>query len=118
MQDLGIDAWITIGTVLGMFAALLLTKLLIPLSYAAGMGGVCTLIGTPPNLVVNGLYADRTGTAMNVLATTLPGLFCLSVGVLSVIAMHRLLPSRKVPESAFEDIAEYTVELLVPSDNE
>ena len=53
------------------------SKLLIPLSYASGMGGVCTLIGTPPNLIINGLYADKTGTAMNVLATTFPGLFCL-----------------------------------------
>ena len=32
------------------------SKLLIPLSYASGMGGVCTLIGTPPNLIISGLY--------------------------------------------------------------
>lgn len=93
------------------------SKLLIPLSYASGMGGVCTLIGTPPNLIISGLYADKTGVAMNVLATTLPGLFCLIIGVLSVIAMRKLLPDRKAPESAFEATAEYTVELLVPSDN-
>ena len=93
------------------------SKLLIPLSYASGMGGVCTLIGTPPNLIISGLYADKTGTAMNVLATTIPGLFCLGVGVLSIIAMRRLLPDRKAPEAAFEDTSEYTVELLVPSDN-
>ena len=93
------------------------SKLLIPLSYASGMGGVCTLIGTPPNLIISGLYADKTGTAMNVLATTVPGLFCLAVGVLSIIAMHRLLPVRQAPESDSEDTAEYTVELLVPSDN-
>ena len=93
------------------------SKLLIPLSYASGMGGVCTLIGTPPNLIISGLYADHTGTTMNVLATTIPGLFCLAVGVLSVIAMRRLLPDRKAPETAFEDTSEYTVEMLVPSDN-
>ena len=93
------------------------SKLLIPLSYASGMGGVCTLIGTPPNLIISGLYADETGKTMNVLATTIPGLFCLFVGVLSIIAMRKLLPNRKTPESAFEDTSEYTVELLVPSDN-
>ena len=64
------------------------SKLLIPLSYASGMGGVCTLIGT-----------------------------CLFVGVLSVIAMRKLLPDRKAPESAFESTGDYTIELLVPSDN-
>ena len=93
------------------------SKLLIPLSYASGMGGVCTLIGTPPNLIISGLYAENTGVAMNVLATTIPGLFCLCIGVLSIIAMRKLLPDRKAPEAAFESTSDYTVELLVPSDN-
>ncbi|MBO4893165.1 MAG: SLC13 family permease [Prevotella sp.] len=93
------------------------SKLLIPLSYASGMGGVCTLIGTPPNLIISGLYEEKTGEAMNILTTTIPGLFCLAVGVLSVIAMRRLLPDRKAPESAFESTGDYTVELRVPSDN-
>ena len=93
------------------------SKLLIPLSYASGMGGVCTLIGTPPNMIISGLYEEKTGEAMNVLVTAIPGLFCLAVGVLSVIAMRRLLPDRKAPESAFDTPSEYTVELLVPSDN-
>ena len=93
------------------------SKLLIPLSYASGMGGVCTLIGTPPNLIISGLYTDSTGHTMNVLATTIPGLFCLFIGVLSIIAMRKLLPDRKAPETAFESTSDYTVELLVPSDN-
>ena len=37
------------------------SKLMIPLSYAAIIGGTCTLIGTSTNLIVNGLYADHTG---------------------------------------------------------
>jgi len=124
----GLSSFLSNTTVVAMFVGIVKmwskklgiapSKLLIPLSYAAGMGGVCTLIGTPPNLIINGLYADKTGTAMNVLATTVPGLFCLAVGVISVIAMRRLLPDRKAPETAFESITEYTVELLVPSDNE
>ena len=93
------------------------SKLLIPLSYASGMGGVCTLIGTPPNMIISGLYADKTGETMNVLATTIPGLFCLAVGILSVIAMRRLLPDRQAPESASDETTDYTVELLVPSTN-
>ena len=123
----GLSSFLSNTTVVAMFVGIVKmwskklgvspSKLLIPLSYASGMGGVCTLIGTPPNLIISGLYADKTGTVMNVLATTLPGLFCLAVGVLSVIAMRKLLPDRKAPESAFEATAEYTVELLVPSDN-
>ena len=93
------------------------SKLLIPLSYASGMGGVCTLIGTPPNLIISGLYADHTGQQMNVLATAVPGMFCLLVGVLSVIALRRLLPERQTPESAFERATDFTVELVVPAKN-
>ena len=93
------------------------SKLLIPLSYASGLGGICTLIGTPPNLIISGLYEEQTGEAMNIFATTIPGLFCLAVGVLSIIAMRRLLPDRKSPEEAFESTGDYTLEMLVPSDN-
>ena len=93
------------------------SKLLIPLSYASGMGGVCTLIGTPPNLIISGLYTDMTGTTMNVLATTVPGLFCLGVGIMSVIAMRHLLPDHQAPEDGLENATDYTVELVVPSNN-
>ena len=86
------------------------SKLLIPLSYASGMGGVCTLIGTPPNLIISGFYAREAGVELGVFTTTLPGLFCLAVGILSMIALRKLLPERKSPESSFESISDYTVE--------
>ena len=123
----GLSSFLSNTTVVAMFVGIVKiwskklgvapSKLLIPLSYASGMGGVCTLIGTPPNLIISGLYADKSGVAMNVLATTIPGLFCLIIGVFSIIAMRKLLPDRKAAESAFESTTEYTVELLVPSDN-
>lgn len=74
------------------------SKLLIPLSYAAGMGGVCTIIGTPPNLLISGFYADTIGEHLSIFTTTIPGLFCLFVGIIAVIAMQKLLPTRKSPE--------------------
>ena len=40
---------------------LAVSKLMIPLSYAAILGGTCTLIGTSTNLVVNGLIISRAG---------------------------------------------------------
>ena len=92
------------------------SKLLIPLSYAAGMGGICTLIGTPPNLLISGLYAEETGVHMSIFAPLPCGLFCLAVGILSTIALSRLLPERKSPmdNTAFTD---FTTELTVPSNN-
>lgn len=91
------------------------SKLLIPLSYASCMGGVCTLIGTPPNLIISGFYAKDSGEALNIFTTTLPGLFCLVVGVFSILALKRLLPDRKSADDTFESTSEYTVELVVPS---
>ena len=91
------------------------SKLLIPLSYASGMGGVCTLIGTPPNLLISGFYTKETGIALSIFTPTLVGLFCLVVGVLSVIALSRLLPERVSPEDALQGTDTYTVELMVPS---
>jgi len=92
------------------------SKLLIPLSYASGMGGICTLIGTPPNLIISGMYAEQTGNHMGIFITLIPGLFCLTVGILSVLALKRLIPDRKSPMENSSD-SEYTVELRVPSNN-
>ena len=91
------------------------SKLLIPLSYASGMGGICTLIGTPPNLLISGFYTKETGIVLSIFTPTLVGIFCLVIGILSVIALSRYIPSRKSPTDALQGTNTYTVELLVPT---
>lgn len=92
-----------------------LSKLLIPLSYASIAGGACTLIGTSTNLVVNGLYVERTGSNGF-------GLFELAwIGLPVVVAVlgflvltgRWLLPTRASAAAVFEDVRRYTVEMLV-----
>lgn len=92
------------------------SKLLIPLSYAAGMGGVCTLIGTAPNLIISGFYSETSGEVLGIFSTTLPGLFCLLVGVGSIIAMQKLLPVRKSPEEELNTLHTATTELHILPD--
>lgn len=92
------------------------SKLLIPLSYASGMGGICTLIGTPPNLIISGMYAHDTGVQMGIFTTLGCGLFCLAVGILSMIALQKLIPERKSPMDSLSE-NDFTTELTVPSDN-
>lgn len=92
------------------------SKLLIPLSYAACLGGVCTIIGTPPNLIISGFYAQQTGDSMNFFTPLLPGLFCIAVGIVTILVFRRLLPTRQSADDSFESTSDYTVELLVPSD--
>ena len=93
------------------------SRLLIPLSYAATLGGTCTLIGNSSNLVISGLYAERTGRALSFFAPLIPGLFCTIIGIGMVIILRNFIPRRQSPESTFESTSDYTVELLVPTDN-
>ena len=93
------------------------SKLYLPMVYAVQMGGVCTLIGTSTNIVVADLYESATGKSMNMFSILVPGALCLVVGIVFIVAMRRWLPERKSPEEAFEAKFDYTVELLVPSDN-
>ena len=92
------------------------SKLLIPLSYASGLGGILTLIGSPTNLVIAGFYADDTGQSLGLFTPTVVGLLCLAVGILSMLALSRLLPVRKSQEDALENVSDYTVELMVPTE--
>lgn len=92
------------------------SKLLIPLSYAACIGGACTLIGTPTNLLVASFYTESTGKTLSIFTPTICGLVCLMVCVLSTIALRKLLPTRKSPMEGI-DSDDFTAELTVPSDS-
>ena len=93
------------------------SKLLLPLSYAATLGGMCTLLGNSSNLVVAGLYLNKTGQSMHLFEPFIPGLILTIVGILLVMALQHYIPSRRTAEQSFETTSDYTVELLVPTDN-
>lgn len=93
------------------------SKLLLPLSYAATLGGMCTLLGNSSNLIIAGLYTHQSGHTMNLFAPLLPGLILTIVGVLLVIMLQKFIPPRDSAEQSFETTSDYTVELLVPTDN-
>lgn len=72
-------------------------KLLIPLSFASIMGGMCTLIGTSTNLLVNGIAIREGVSEIGIFEMTIPALILLVVGILyTVFIGFRILPSRKV----------------------
>jgi di/tricarboxylate transporter len=71
------------------------SKLLIPLSYAAIAGGVCTLIGTSTNLVVHGLLQERGLPGFGMFELTFVGLPCVIVVIAALtLFAPRLLPDR------------------------
>ena len=90
-------------------------KLMIPLSYAAILGGICTLIGTSTNLVVNGLVISETELpSLGFFEISRVGLPCAAVGILFILGIGRwLLPERKAAINILKDPREYSVEMLV-----
>lgn len=94
------------------------SKLLIPLSYASILGGMCTLIGTSTNLVVNGLYQEHSvGTGnrgFGLLEIALLGVPCALLGLAYLLVFSRRLLKERIPAmSTLENAREYSVEMLV-----
>ena len=90
------------------------SKLMIPLSYAAIFGGVCTLIGTSTNLVVNGLLIEATDhPGLKLFDLAAIGVPCAIASTIFLLLTHRwLLPNRK-PVISTDNMRQYTVEMLV-----
>ena len=90
------------------------SRLLIPLSYGAMIGGTITLIGTSTNLVVAGQYQTLTGRDdFGIFSITLVGLAVAFTGSLFMIfVMPRLLPDRSTRQP-FANMREFTVEVAV-----
>jgi len=93
------------------------SKFLLPLSYASIFGGICTLIGTSTNLVVNGLLQEKTGLSLGMFDLAWVGIPCAFAGFLFFLLIgYRLLPARRdLSEDFWDSGREYLVEMLVPS---
>ncbi|EPC04143.1 potassium transporter TrkA [Litchfieldella anticariensis FP35 = DSM 16096] len=92
------------------------SKLLLPLSYAAILGGTCTLIGTSTNLVVDGLLQSQMDIALGMFELAWVGVPLLFVGGAFLwLFADRLLPNRDSVIEQFDQAREYCVEVLVES---
>jgi di/tricarboxylate transporter len=93
------------------------SKLLMPLSHAAVLGGVITIIGTSTNLVVSGLLRSETDLPPLSLFEQAPiGIAVTLIGIAYIaIASRWLLPERQPAVSSLTDFKEYSVEMIVDS---
>ena len=92
------------------------SKLFIPLSYAAILGGTCTLIGTSTNLVVNGMLIEATGSGFGIFGFASIGVPVALAGLVTIMVVTRFtLPDRKPITEQLENVREYVVEMLVDS---
>lgn len=97
------------------------SRLLLPLSYATILGGMCTLMGTSTNLIVADLNTKAIAAGLNAEPLTffspaIVGIPATILGLLYMIGASRLLiPERRKAVSTLDDPQQYTVEMQVES---
>ena len=73
-------------------------KLMIPLAFASSLGGILTLIGTPPNLIVSNYLAENNLPEFSFFDFTPMGLICLAVGLVFLWPLCNLFLGKKAKE--------------------
>ncbi len=97
------------------------SALLMPLAFGSLLGGLMTLIGTPPNIIVASFRAESAGAPFGMFDFTAVGAGIALVGVLFVALLGwRLVPKRKGPVSREElfEIRDYLTEVRLPDEGE
>ncbi|MDE5629178.1 MAG: anion permease [Muribaculaceae bacterium] len=70
------------------------SRFLMPLAFASSIGGMLTLIGTPPNLVIAEVWEEYGGEALTMFTFLPGGIICLVAGTLLLIPLSRLLDKK------------------------
>ena len=91
------------------------SKLLIPLSYLTAFGGICTLIGTSTNLVIQGLFVGKGYEGFGLFEFAIVALPCGLVSILYLAFIgSRLLPSKEdTLTEASSNIKKYLIQMNV-----
>lgn len=91
---------------------------LMPLSFATILGGMVTLIGTPPNIIIAAIREESLGAPFKMFDFAPVGGIAAIAGLTFVALVGwRLIPPRDDEGSASDDLAEYIAELTVPEGN-
>lgn len=70
-------------------------RLLMPLAFASSMGGMMTLIGTPPNLIIQDTLTGAGYEPLGFFSFLPVGLICVAVGILVLLPLTRIFLSKK-----------------------
>ncbi|MBT8155571.1 SLC13 family permease [Epibacterium ulvae] len=92
---------------------------LMPLSFATILGGMATLIGTPPNIIIASIREEQLGEPFRMFDFAPVGGIAAVVGLLFVASVGwRLIPQRDDGAGEATHIAPYIAELTVPEGSE
>lgn len=94
---------------------------LMPLAFATILGGLVTLIGTPPNIIIAQFRQDALGAPFQMFDFFPVGIVCAVAGITFVALFGwRLLPRSQEEDKAddtFFDLKNYIAELIVPDES-
>ena len=74
-------------------------RLLMPLAFASSMGGMMTLIGTPPNLIIQDTLSGAGYGELSFFSFLPVGLVCLATGIIVLLPLSRIFLSGKGKKS-------------------
>ena len=85
---------------MAMSAGISPSRLLMPLAFASSMGGMMTLIGTPPNLIISDTLAHAGFEPLSFFSFLPVGLVCVTVGIIVLLPLSKwfLSENRKSKE--------------------
>ncbi|MGI9313705.1 MAG: SLC13 family permease [Luminiphilus sp.] len=90
------------------------SQILLPVSYAAILGGTLTLIGTSTNLIVSSFLEDITGQGIPFFAFLPVALPAAIAGLVAMLMMHKVLPIAKQDDLP---VNEFLIEMVVGDDS-
>ena len=70
-------------------------RLLMPLAFASSMGGMMTLIGTPPNLIIQNTLTDAGFESLSFFSFLPVGVICVTVGIIVLLPLTKCFLSKK-----------------------
>ena len=76
------------------------SRYLMPLAFASSMGGMATLIGTPPNLVIQNTLLEAGLDGLSFFSFTPVGIICVLVGIIVLIPLSRMFLVKKEEKKA------------------
>lgn len=94
-----------------------LSRMLMPMSFASLIGGIVTLVGTSPNILVSKVREDLLGKPFGMFDYTPVGLVIAALGGLFLAFAYPLLPARRAASRSMDaafNIDAYTTEARVP----
>ncbi|EGN76024.1 di-/tricarboxylate transporter [Idiomarina sp. A28L] len=94
-------------------------RVLMPVAFGSILGGMTTLIGTPPNLIVSGYRAESLGGGYQMFDFAPVGIVVAIVGVIFIaLGGWRLVPKRERTDAEGFDTGKYLTEVRVSEDGQ